>query len=92
MPILSTRIFNDAFLTPFRQVGDKAADIVVESIAAKQGREGLGELMRYLGNFEDLTFDTQPTEIQDFLQQNSILPVFANFSKVGACNGLFLEK
>lgn len=82
MPILTTRIFNDTFLAPYRQIGDKAADAVVENIATQKGREGLVVLMQYLGNFDNHTIDDLSSEIQDFFRLYSTLPSFSDLAKM----------
>jgi len=89
MTILKTRVFNDDFLTPFRQKGDTAADAVIESIAKTQGREALGKLMHYLGDFENLEFTNQPIEIQDFFKRNSRFPTTFNASKMEQAMAFF---
>ncbi len=73
-----TRVFNDALLEPYRQVGDVAADTVVEHIAAQQGREGLARFMPYLGDFQNLSLAEQLPEVQTFFQKHRHLPSFAN--------------
>ncbi|MEZ4901879.1 MAG: oxygenase MpaB family protein [Spirosomataceae bacterium] len=82
MTILPTRTFNDDFLNPFRQRGDSAADAVIESVAKSQGHEGLGKLMQYLGDMDNLDYTQQPIEIQEFLKKNQDLPTFADVAKM----------
>ena len=89
MPILTTRIFNDTFLTPYRQIGDKAADAVVENIATQKGREGLVVLMQYLGNFDNHTIDDLFSEIQDFFRLYSTLPSFSDLAKMEKAMAFF---
>lgn len=78
MKILSTRVFDDALLTPYRQIGDVTADALVEYIAGQQGREGLARFMRYLGDFQNLSVAEQLPEVQTFFQQHNRLPAFAD--------------
>lgn len=73
-----TRIFDDALLNPYRQMGDIAADVVVKHIAGQQGREGLTNLMCFLGDFQNLSVIEQLPEVQFFFQEHSHLPAFAN--------------
>jgi hypothetical protein len=89
MKILPTRVFDDALLTPYRQIGDEAADAVVLQIASQRGREGLAELMRYLGDIQTVSFDTQLPEVQIFFREQGHLPAFANLSQMEKAMAFF---
>lgn len=82
MSISTTRIFDDSLLAPFRTVGDTSADALVENIAQREGRQGLGVLMRYLGDFEQLSTASLPTDVQAFFQKHSTLPPFADSQRM----------
>ncbi len=82
MPILSTRIFDNNLLTPYRQVGDADADAVVEQLAAHGDRARLAEFMRFLGNPELLSLEEQPPFVQTFFALHSRLPDFADLAKM----------
>ncbi len=81
--IVSSRVFDDAFLTSYRQKGDPAADAVIEQLAAEQGRKGLVDLMSFLADSGRLALDGFPLFIQDFFRDNAQLPSFANRAKMG---------
>lgn len=70
-------------------MGDEAADSVVVQIASQQGREGLAELMRYLGDIETTSFDTQLPEVQIFFRQQGRLPAFANLPQMEKAMAFF---
>jgi hypothetical protein len=89
MKILPTRVFDDALLTPYRQIGDEPADAVVAKIASQQGREGLAELMRYLGDIQAVSFDSQLPEVQFFFREQGHLPAFANLPQMEKAMAFF---
>lgn len=73
-----TRVFNDALLNSYRQMGDPAADAAVAAVATLGGHAALGGLMRYLADSQNLSFAEQPAAIQAFFEQNNHLPAWAN--------------
>ncbi|MFN8347623.1 MAG: oxygenase MpaB family protein [Spirosomataceae bacterium] len=89
MKVVPTRSFEDVVLAPYRQIGDKAADVAVATIAAQAGREGLAELMRYLGDFQNLSIVGQSPEIQDFFHRHRQLPDFADLSQMEKAMAFF---
>ncbi|WP_037326557.1 oxygenase MpaB family protein [Runella zeae] len=76
--IPTSRIFDDNFLSPYRQQGDPAADRVIAQLAQDQGREGLGRFMRYLGDFQDLSTSQWPAYVKQFFEEHQKLPAFAD--------------
>jgi hypothetical protein len=84
-----TRIFDDTFLNPYRQIGDVSADSVVEKLASQQGKAGLGALMSRLSDTEDLSVAHYPAEIQDFFEVHRHLPVFANAKQIARATAFF---
>lgn len=89
MKPIPTRAFTDELLNPYRQRGDRAADAVVAEIAPKLGHEGLGRFMRYLGDFQNLSWSEQLPEVQVFFQAHSQVPVFANQAQMQAAVAFF---
>jgi hypothetical protein len=89
MKILPTRVFDDALLTPYRQIGDEAADAVVAEIASQRGRERLSELMRYLGDIQNTSIDSQLPEVQIFFRQQGHLPAFSNLLQMERAMAFF---
>ncbi|MFN3380651.1 MAG: DUF2236 domain-containing protein, partial [Runella zeae] len=73
-----SRIFDDDFLSPYRQQGDPAADGVIAQLAQDQGREGLGRFMHYLGDFQDLSTSQWPAYVKQFFEEHQKLPAFAD--------------
>lgn len=76
--VKSSRIFPDKVLTASRLSGDATADALIAAIASAQGRGGVAELMRWLGNTKDLSLEQQPQLVAEFMQQHSVLPPWAN--------------
>ncbi|RRB02065.1 oxygenase MpaB family protein [Larkinella rosea] len=74
----STRTFSDERLNRYRQQGDAAADAVIALVAAQGGREGIGLLMRWLGNTADWDESRQHPAVQDFMRTQTHLPDWAN--------------
>ena len=69
-----TRIFDDTLLTPFRQLGDPAADALVAAVAQQTGREGLTVFMRFLGDLKNVSLAEQLPEVVHFFEQQGHLP------------------
>lgn len=77
-----TRIFDDTLLTPFRQLGDPAADALVAAVAQQTGREGLTVFMRFLGDLKNGSLAEQLPEVVHFFEQQGHLPPWANPQKM----------
>lgn len=73
-----TRIFNNDLLASYRQMGDPAADAVVEALALQGGRAALGGFMRYLADNQTLHTVGQEPIVQAFFEQNSHFPAWLN--------------
>lgn len=78
----TSRIFDDNFLSPYRQQGDPVADRVIALLAQDQGREGLGRFMRYLGDFQDLSTSQLPAYVKQFFEEHQKLPAFADSRQI----------
>jgi len=78
------RTFSDALLSQYRQVGDPAADAVIDRLAAEGGREALGELMRWLGDTRrHLAHSPElPPVVQGFFMRHNQLPAWANIRQM----------
>lgn len=77
-----TRVFNDAMLNSYRQMGDPAADATVAAVASDGGHAALGGLMRYLADSQNLSVAEQPTAVQVFFEQNNRLPAWTDDQKM----------
>ena len=76
------RIFSDELLDRYRQQGDSPADAVIASVADQNGREGVGLLMRWLGNTAELDGFDQPPVVQEFINTHTNLPDWADPRKM----------
>ncbi|MFD1141839.1 oxygenase MpaB family protein [Larkinella insperata] len=74
----SSRTFSDELLDRYRQQGDPPADAVIEAVAHHHGREGVGELMRWLANTAELDGSEQHPAVQEFLRAYAPLPEWAD--------------
>lgn len=77
-PIKPSRTFSDELLTHYRQQGDPPADVVIAAVADAGGREGVGQLMRWLADTTDVTVDQQPEAVRTFVTEYAELPVWAD--------------
>ena len=77
-----TRIFDDTLLTPFRQLGDPAADALVAAVAQQTGREGLTVFMRFLGDLKNMSLSQQLPEVVHFFEQQGHLPSWTDPQKM----------
>lgn len=83
------RIFPDALLDQYRQQGDPDADAVIRSVAAQQGRESVGLVMRWLGNTADFDGLDQPPAVQAFMTTQAHLPDWADRRKMDVAMRFF---
>ncbi|MBB3841562.1 hypothetical protein FHS57_005590 [Runella defluvii] len=77
-----TRIFDDTLLTPFRQLGDPAADALVAAVVQQTGREGLTVFMRFLGDLKNASLAEQLPEVVHFFEQQGHLPPWTDPQKM----------
>ncbi len=82
MKIKSTRTFSNTFLSSFRNQADAPADAVIAAVVAQGGMAELRNVMTFLGEANNLQFDSQSTIIQDFIANHSELPQWADFKKM----------
>ncbi|AQG82279.1 oxygenase MpaB family protein [Spirosoma montaniterrae] len=84
MPTLikPTRTFTDKLLDHYRQQGDPPADAVITAVAEQTGREGVGALMRWLGDTGNFSTDEQPEPIQRFFIEHAHLPEWADQTRM----------
>lgn len=79
MPIIKpARTFSDELLTRYRLQGDAPADAIVAAVADAGGREGMGQLMRWLADTHDFTTDQQPDVVRNFFAEHTNLPAWAD--------------
>ncbi|RYF53928.1 MAG: DUF2236 domain-containing protein, partial [Cytophagaceae bacterium] len=75
--ITPTRTFTSTQLESYRQVGDPPADAVITSVVTEAGREGVGQLMRWLADTTNFDTTGQPEAIQQFFVDFAHLPTWA---------------
>lgn len=80
--IKSTRAFTDDFLEPYRHMGDPPADAVIDAIVAEGGREGLGQLMRWLADNKSIEVAHQHPAVQAFFTNYRELPAWADRARM----------
>ncbi|MBC8155996.1 MAG: DUF2236 domain-containing protein [Bacteroidetes bacterium] len=80
--IKTSRLFSDTLLTHYRQQGDPVADAVITAVVDSGGREAVGTLMRWLGDGTNLDAATQPAIVQQFFNDYSQLPPWADQARM----------
>lgn len=80
--IKPTRAFTAEWLERYRQIGDPPADAVVSEVVAQGGREGVSQLMRWLGNTSQLAPTDQLPVVQQFFADHCTMPVWADTARM----------
>jgi hypothetical protein len=83
------RTFPDELLDRYRLLGDPPADGVITSVADQSGREGVGLLMRWLGNTADLDGKDQHQAVQEFMNTHAHLPDWADHRQMALAMSFF---
>jgi hypothetical protein len=66
-------------LANYRTEGDQPADELINKLNQTEGITFLRQIIPFLSDFQQLSFDAQPKIVQDFLRENAKLP--ASFNK-----------
>ncbi len=78
-------------LSKYRAVGDDEADKIIEQIVEQEGFAFLRQLMSFLSDYQNLSFQNQPQILQDFLSLNSSLPTFYDKKKLIRATDFYRE-
>ena len=70
----TSRPCTDTLLTPYRLVGDATADAAIQVWLNQQDRAAAGALMRLLTDYENLSLETLPAPLADFVRQEVDFP------------------
>ncbi|MES2797223.1 MAG: oxygenase MpaB family protein [Bacteroidota bacterium] len=69
-------------LTHYRTIGDEPADLLILQLIETEGMDFVRNLMPFLSNYQDLSFQNQPLILRDFLAENSVYPSFFDKKKL----------
>jgi hypothetical protein len=78
-------------LAKYRDLGDKEADEVIEKLLEQEGVSFLRQLMPFLSDYQDLSFENQPQILQDFLAKNATFPAFFDKKKLIRATDFYRE-
>jgi hypothetical protein len=78
-------------LADFRTKGDPPADNLITELVASEGIGYLRNLMPYLSDYQQLSFENQPLIIQTFLAENQIFPNFFNKKQIIRATDFYRE-
>lgn len=74
-----------------RTLGDKEADEIIDQIVLQYGFTYLRQLMPFLSDYQNLSFQGQSPILQSFLSVNSSLPVFYDKKKLIRATDFYRE-
>jgi len=75
-------MISKAELSKYRALGDKEADEIINQIVDQNGITSLRQLMSFLSDYQNLSFENQSPILQLFLSANASLPVFYDKKKL----------
>ena len=75
-------MISKAELSKYRALGDKEADEIINQIVDQNGISSLRQLMSFLSDYQNLSFENQSPILQLFLSGNASLPVFYDKKKL----------
>lgn len=78
-------------LSKCRVLGDNEADKIIEQIVKQDGIASLRQLMSFLSDYQNLSFQNQSTVLQDFLSANTSLPTFYDKKKLIRATDFYRE-
>lgn len=84
-------MISKAELNKYRALGDNEADETIDQIVNQHGLSFLRQLMPFLSDYQNLSFENQPPILQTFLAQNSSLPVFYDKKKLIRATDFYRE-
>lgn len=84
-------MINQIDLTYFRMQGDLPADELIAKIIDSEGLGFVKELMPYLSDYQNVSFEEQPKILQEFLTENSCFPDFYNKKQIIRATDFYRE-
>ncbi len=78
-------------LSKYRVLGDKEADAVIDQIVEQNGIAYLRQLMSFLSDYQNLSFQNQSPILQEFLSVNTSLPTFYDKKKLIRATDFYQE-
>lgn len=84
-------MINKAELSKYRALGDKEADEMIDQIVNQQGFPFLRQLMSFLSDYQNLSFENQLPILQTFLVKSSSLPAFYDKKKLIRATDFYRE-
>ena len=75
-------MISKAELNKYRALGDKEADEIINQIVDQNGIASLRQIMSFLSDYQNLSFENQSPILQSFLSTNASLPVFYDKKKL----------
>lgn len=84
-------MINKSELSRYRALGDEEADAVINQIVEQNGIAYLRQLMPFLSDYQNLSFQNQPQILQSFLSANSSLPAFYDKKKLIRATNFYRE-
>ncbi len=69
-------MINAPVLVQHRTLGDFPADQVIQQLVEVEGIGYIRQLMPFLSDYQQLSFQNQPQILQNFLSENSVFPTF----------------
>ncbi len=84
-------MISKAELSKYRALGDKEADAVIDQIVEQNGIAYLRQLMSFLSDYQNLSFQNQSPILQAFLSANTSLPTFYDKKKLIRATDFYQE-
>lgn len=84
-------MISKAELSKYRALGDKEADAIIDQIIEQKGIAYLRQLMPFLSDYQNLSFQNQPPILQAFLSTNASLPIFYDKKKLIRATDFYRE-
>ena len=72
-------------------MGDKQADEIIDQIVEQNGIASLRQLMSFLSDYQNLSFENQSPVLQSFLSSNALLPDFYDKKKLIRATDFYRE-
>jgi hypothetical protein len=78
-------------LSKYRALGDKEADEIIDQIVEQNGIASLRQLMSFLSDYQNISFENQSPVLQSFLCSNALLPGFYDKKKLIRATDFYRE-
>lgn len=78
-------------LAKYRTLGDEDADEIIRKLVEQEGINYLRQIMPFLSDYQNISFQNHPKVLQDFLSANSSFPAFFDKKKLIRATGFYRE-